>query len=99
MIAWGSERVERTARRPSEARFGEGVRAERAMDIMSAGARPERFPLLRTPRAANRRSERRGHPMARGHRPKRTRNEKIVIVIGILVIGSMVVSSLASLIK
>lgn len=37
--------------------------------------------------------------MARGHRPKRTRNEKIVIVIGILVIGSMVISSLASLIQ
>ncbi|MFN8422808.1 MAG: hypothetical protein U0470_05210 [Anaerolineae bacterium] len=65
------------------------------MDI-SAVARQERF--LANPRAANRRSEKRtSHgPWSS---PKRTRNEKIVIVIGILVIGSMVVSSLASLIK
>lgn len=35
--------------------------------------------------------------MARGHRPKRTRNDKIVIVIGILVVLSMVLSSIAAI--
>lgn len=34
--------------------------------------------------------------MSRHRRPKRTRNEKIVIVIGILVVLSMVLGSVAS---
>jgi hypothetical protein len=62
---------------------------------MCAAAPKAAHPTSRAPHGSAQRGA--DAPMSRGYRPKRTRNEKIVIFIGILVVLSMVLGSVASI--